>query len=78
MQKRTVKTTVEIDSELLYKAKRKALEERTTLRKLINRSLAEAIGVPKKSRLRKKVIIGGHKLGGVKGSLNRTEIYEHV
>jgi len=75
----TVKTTVEISPNLLYLAKLKALKERKTLKEVIQESLAKDLGIPAKKLLKeKKVKIGGYRLGGVKGSLRRIDIYENL
>lgn len=47
MQIQTVKTTIEIDSNLFYLAKMKALQDKTSLREVINFSLAKNLGVDK-------------------------------
>lgn len=47
MQVQTVKTTIEIDSNLFYLAKMKALQDKTSLKELINFSLAKNLGVNK-------------------------------
>lgn len=75
----TVKTTVEINPNLLYLAKLKALKERKTLKEVIQESLAKDLGIPAKKLLKeKKVKIGGYRLGGVRGSLRRIDIYENL
>lgn len=47
MQVQTVKTTIEIDSNLFYLAKMKALQDKTSLKEVINFSLAKNLGVDK-------------------------------
>ncbi len=47
MQIQTVKTTIEIDSNLFYLAKMKALQDKTSLKEVINFSLAKNLGVDK-------------------------------
>jgi len=47
MQVQTVKTTIEIDSHLFYLAKMKALQDKTSLKEVINFSLAKNLGVDK-------------------------------
>lgn len=46
MQSQLVKTTVEIDSRLFYLAKMKALQEKKSLKEIINQSLTETLGFP--------------------------------
>lgn len=78
MQLQTVKTTVEIDPNLLYMAKMKALKENKSLKEIINDSLKKELGVVKtKIKQTKPVQIGGYNLGGIKGSLRRVDIYEN-
>jgi len=43
MQIQTVKTTIEIDANLFYLAKMKALQEKTSLKEVINISLAKSL-----------------------------------
>lgn len=43
MQTQPVKTTIEIDSRLFYLAKMKALQERKSLKEIVNQSLAETL-----------------------------------
>lgn len=47
MQIQTIKTTIEIDSDLFYLAKMKALQDKTSLKEVINFSLAKNLGVDK-------------------------------
>lgn len=47
MQIRTVKTTIEIDANLFYLAKMKALQEKKSLKEVINLSLAKNLKVSK-------------------------------
>ncbi len=47
MQIQTVKTTIEIDANLFYLAKMKALQEKKSFREVINLSLAKNLGVSK-------------------------------
>lgn len=79
MELETIKTTVEIDAQLLYLAKMKALKEKKTLKEIIRESLARNLGVRKEKRKgKKKITIGGYHLGGIKGSLRRVAIYEDL
>lgn len=43
MQTQTVKTTIEINSNLFYLAKMKALQEKKSLKEIINLSLAKSL-----------------------------------
>lgn len=47
MQIQTVKTTIEIDANLFYLAKMKALQEKKSLKEVINFSLAKSLKVDK-------------------------------
>ncbi len=47
MQIQTVKTTIEIDANLFYLAKMKALQEKKSLKEIINFSLAKNLKVDK-------------------------------
>ena len=76
MQKQTIKTTIEIDTQLLYLAKIKAVEERKSLKEIVNESLKRELQKQQITQKKKKIIIGGYKLGGVKGSLRRIDLYE--
>ena len=72
-----VKTTVEIDPELLYLAKKKALEEKMTLKKIISEGLKKELGIHNDGKKPKEpTSIGGYSLGGIKGGLRRIDIYE--
>jgi hypothetical protein len=71
------KTTIQIDPELLYQAKLKALQEKVTLKEIVEKSIANYIqNRPKSSK--KGVKIGGYNLGGIKTTLTREEIYDHL
>jgi len=69
----TVRTTIELDKELLKRAKRKALEEDKNLKQLITEALKrELLGeYPKKRKVKFKAT----RLG-VTGTLKREEIYD--
>ncbi|PIY68974.1 hypothetical protein COY90_03110 [Candidatus Roizmanbacteria bacterium CG_4_10_14_0_8_um_filter_39_9] len=51
MQTQTIKTTVEIDANLFYLAKMKALEEKKSLKEIINLSLAKNLDSNKQKTL---------------------------
>jgi len=75
----TAKTTVEIDSQLLYGIKLKALEEGKSIKQVINECLAQGVGVKTGKRLKKSTAkIGGYRLGGIKDNLRRIDIYEDI
>lgn len=79
MDTQTVKTTIELEKDLLYLAKLKALKEKKSLKEIVNQSLAKELGFLEKKKPKKmKIKIGGYKLGGVKGSLRRVDIYENL
>ncbi len=74
----TARTTVELDKELLKKAKQKAIEEDKSLKQIMNEILrrglerAQAEEIPKRKR---RIRIRTYPLG-VKGKLTREEIYD--
>ena len=71
------KTTIQIDPELLYQAKLKALQEKVTLKEIIEKSIASYIQNPTHIS-KKRVKIGGYNLGGIKTTLTRNELYDHL
>lgn len=74
----TVKTTVELDRELLLAAKMQALREQKTLKEYIRESLVRHLHRPVQPDKKVLSAIGGYHLGGVKTSLKRREIYDHL
>ena len=78
MAKQTVKTTIELDANLLYQAKLTALREGKTLKHIIHASLKKHLKSSTPLPKTRQERIGGPKLGGVKGTLSRSEIYEDV
>lgn len=79
MSKQTIKTTIEIDAQLLYLAKMKALKESKSLKEIMNKGLEKELGLGKIPAKKQKIkSIGGYKLGGIKGSLRRIDIYENL
>ncbi len=50
-----IKTTIEIDSNLFYMAKRKALKEGKTLKDIVNESLSDSFGAAKTVDLLSKI-----------------------
>ena len=75
MDTQLVKTTIQLEPELLYQAKMIALQERTSLRLVINRGLAHEIYGDSAKGKTKLPKIGGYRLGGIRGNLRRTDIY---
>lgn len=78
MNSDTVKTTVEISRELLLEAKMQALREQKTLKEFIRESLTKRLHRPVQPDKTATLTIGGYHLGGVKTSLRRREIYDHL
>ena len=78
MNKKFVKTTIEIDPELLYQTKLKALQQGKSLKEVFHETMIRYIREPqKKSKITKLPRIGGYHLGGFKTKVKRTEIYEY-
>jgi hypothetical protein len=69
----TARTTIELDKDLLKKAKQRALEEDKSLKELITEGLK--IRIEEREPKKRKVKFKAYKLG-VKGSLRREEIYD--
>jgi hypothetical protein len=69
----TARTTIELDKELLKRAKRKALEEGKNLKQVITEALRKDLfgGGPQKRKVKFKAT---HL--GVTGTLRREEIYD--
>lgn len=74
----TARTTIELDRELLKKAKRKALEEDKTLKEVISEILRKDLRKleKKKKTTKKKIKIRTYHMGEIKGTLSREEIYD--
>lgn len=71
------KTTIQIDPELLYQAKLKALQEKVTLKEIVEKSIASYI--QNRHKPSKKVAkIGGYNLGGIKTTLTRDQMYDYL
>jgi predicted transcriptional regulator len=70
----TVRTTVELDKDLLKKAKQKAVEEDKTLKQLVESALKKEVENPEKRK--RKIKIRTYDMGEIKGTLSREEIYE--
>lgn len=74
-----VKTTIFIDPDLFYLARVKALEQKTTLKKLVNDGLRIVVqNVPVKTHTPAKIKWGSYDLGPIKGKLTREEIYDYL
>lgn len=69
----TVRTTIELDRELLKRVKQKAIEEETNLKQVVTEALRkDLLGEwPKKRKVKFKTFPLG-----VKGTLRREEIYD--
>ena len=73
----TARTTIELDKQLLKKAKRKALEEDKTLKEMISEILRKDLrNLEKKKTTKKKIKIRTYRMGEIKGTLSREEIYD--
>lgn len=74
----TARTTIELDKELLKKAKQKALEEDKSLKQVITETLREKFSVPVKQKKvkTKKYPFKAYNMGEIKGTLSREEIYD--
>lgn len=76
----TARTTIELDKDLLKKAKQKALEEDKTLKQLINemvsRGLVKSMKEKKMKKTKKRIKIRTYDMGAIKGTLSREEIYD--
>lgn len=79
MYTQPVKTTVLLDPDLFYLARIKALEQKTTLKKLVNDGLRIIVqNVPVKAHPPPVIKWGGYDLGTIKGKLTRKEIYDYL
>lgn len=75
----TVRTTIELDRELIKLAKRKAIEEDRNLKQVITEALRKQLEpeTSQKSKARaKKYPFKAYHMGKVKGNLSREEIYD--
>mgnify|MGYP001579392697 CR=1 FL=1 len=75
----TVRTTIEIDRELIKKAKQKAIEEDKSLKRVITEALRKQLEpeTPLKSKAKaKKYPFKTYHMGKMKGTLRRVEIYD--
>lgn len=71
------KTTIEIEPTLLYQAKLKALEEKTSLKEVVEKSLTRYLNTQPKIA-QEKVKIGGYKLGVKNTKITREDIYDYL
>ena len=74
----TARTTIELDKELLKRAKQKALEEDKSLREIIGEVLQKGLEEHREAKLnnvKKRIKLKSYPLG-VKGPLRRVEIYD--
>lgn len=76
MNNTETKTTIVLERNLLDAAKRKALEENTTLKEILRQALLKELG--RKKRKAKKVEFGQYDLGKIKGNLSRKETYDFL
>lgn len=80
MAEQTVKTTIEIDADLFYLAKMKGIQEKKSLKTIVNEALVKELSPKLKKNQRKtkkvKLPFGGYNLGGITGTFRREEIYE--
>lgn len=79
MNQHQIRTTVYLDESLYLAAKRKALEERTTMTELIQNGLNKQINDTGIKRIKKRrLLIGSYNLGIKKPyqKLRREDIYE--
>lgn len=74
----TARTTIELDKDLLKKAKQKAIEEDKSLKEVIGEVLQKGLEGHRKAKLnnvKKRIKLKSYPLG-VKGTLRRVEIYD--
>lgn len=74
----TVRTTIELDKELLKKAKQKAIEEDKSLRQVVNEVLKKEFGLKTERKNKPKFEFRTYNMGVVKLPLTREEIYEEI
>jgi len=76
----TARTTIELDKELLKKAKQKALEEEKTLKQLFGDFVREGLEkTPQKAKkARPKFRFKAYDMGTIKLPLTREQIYEDI
>lgn len=72
----TARTTVELDKELLKKAKQKAVEEDKSLKQLISEALEKTLKTAGEKKAPKRIKIRVYDMGEIKGTLSREEIYD--
>jgi len=79
MKQQYVKTTVEIDPDLLYQAKLKALQQGKSFKDIVHETMIRYIREPeRKVKFKKIPRIGGYHLGSFKTKLRRTDIYDYI
>lgn len=74
-----VRTTVYLDESLYVSAKKRAIEERTTLTAIIKKGLQEQLSKKIKSDPRKKILLSSYRLGikkGISDTFRRVDIYD--
>lgn len=77
------RTTIQIEEELLKEAKKRAIDEKKTLRELIKEALEEKLEKPKRvakrrKRLKFEDVFEAWDMGPIKGRLSREEIYDFL
>jgi len=72
----TARTTIELDRELLKKAKQRAIEEEKTVKVIFKEALRDYL-YKKQWKVKRKVVFKAYPLG-VKLPLTREEIYEDI
>ena len=81
MLNQTVRTTLEIDQNLLYCAKLQALKNNVSLKTIFQNSLKHYLNLVPQRDGKKNALpvkIGGHNLGKMKSTFSRKEIYDFI
>lgn len=72
----TVRTTIELDKELLKMAKQRALEEDKSLKQLMKEAVEKIVEPKRKRATKKRIKIRTYDMGEIRGTLSREEIYD--
>jgi predicted transcriptional regulator len=72
----TARTTIELDKDLIKKAKQKAIAEDKSLKQLISEAVEKIVETPRKVKIEKRIKIRTYDMGPIKGTLRREEIYD--
>lgn len=78
MLQSVVKTTIEIDAQLLRLVKLKAVKERKSLKTIVHESLTKEVGITPSKQPQIKPQIGSRHLGGIKAKFSRIDLYEDL